>query len=178
MTDNTIRIADYDPDWPLKFQAEKARLLDVIEPYVAAIEHMGSTAVPGLAAKPVIDIMVCVRTLAEADAHCIEPIVALGYEYVPRFEDEMPFRRYFRKDNAAGRRSHQIHLVEIGGEFWERHLLFRDYLRAHPEAAREYEALKSDLAPQFSNVNEYAEAKGVFVRSIEAKARQWKSKPC
>ncbi len=170
-----IIIADYDPNWPARFEAEKARLLAVIGPWTAGIEHMGSTAVPGLGAKPVIDILIGVRALVEADAHCIEPINGLDYAYVPEYEKEMPYRRYFRKRNADRTRAYNIHLVEIGGEFWERHLLFRDYLRAHPDAAKAYEQLKRKLAPQFTDGNEYASAKTDFIRAMEAKAWAWKA---
>jgi len=130
--------------------------------------------VPGLAAKAVIDILVGTRSLAEADAHCIAPVIALGYEYVPKFELEMPYRRYFRRPAAAGNLAHHIHLVENGSEFWERHLLFRDYLRAHPPTAREYEQLKRELAPRFDDANDYAEAKTEFIGAVEARAREWR----
>ena len=119
-------------------------------------------------------MLVGVRTLADADAHCIKPICELGYEYVPEFEAVMPFRRYFRRLADGKSDSHHIHLVEQGSDFWERHLLFRDYLRAHPERAREYEQLKRRLAPQFSDVNDYAEAKTEFIRAAEARARDWR----
>jgi GrpB-like predicted nucleotidyltransferase (UPF0157 family) len=169
-----IVVVDYDSRWPAMFEAERARLLEVVGDWVAGIEHIGSTSVPGLAAKPVIDILIGVRALAEADAHCIEPICGLGYEYVPEFETVMPFRRYFRRLTPDGNHTHHIHLVEKESDFWERHLLFRDYLRAHPERAREYEALKRRLAPQFSDVNDYAEAKTAFIRAAEIQAAQWR----
>jgi GrpB-like predicted nucleotidyltransferase (UPF0157 family) len=157
------------------FEDEKARLMALVGEWVADIQHIGSTSVPGLGAKPVIDILIGVRSLADADAHCLQPIVSLGYEYVPAYEAGMPYRRFFRKNDAQGERTHHIHLVEIGGEFWERHLVFRDYLRAHPEAAKDYERLKRELAPRFTNGNDYAEAKTDFIRSVEAAAWRWKA---
>jgi GrpB-like predicted nucleotidyltransferase (UPF0157 family) len=169
-----IRIADYDPRWPAMFEAERARLLNVICDWVTGIEHIGSTSVPGLAAKPVIDMLVGVRALDDADSHCIGPICDLGYEYVSEFESVMPYRRFFRRDDDDGQRTHQIHLVEQGTDFWQRHLLFRDYLRAHSEQARSYEQLKRRLAPQFSDVNDYAEAKTEFIRAAERRARDWR----
>jgi GrpB-like predicted nucleotidyltransferase (UPF0157 family) len=170
----TIRLDDYDAQWPAMFLDERERLFVAVRASVSGIEHIGSTSVPGLAAKPVIDMLVGVRALAEADTHCIAPICDLGYEYVPEFESVMPYRRYFRRDDGDGHRSHQIHLVEQGGDFWRRHLLFRDYLRAHPDQAREYEQLKRRLAPQFSDVNDYAEAKTEFIRAAEARADTWR----
>jgi GrpB-like predicted nucleotidyltransferase (UPF0157 family) len=156
------------------FEAERARLVVTVGDWVAGVEHIGSTAVPGLAAKPVIDILMGVRALADADSNCIEPICGLAYEYVPQFETVMPFRRYFRRLEDPTTHSHHIHLVEKRSEFWERHLLFRDYLRAHPEQAQDYEQLKRRLAPQFSDVNDYAEAKTEFIRAAEARAGEWR----
>jgi GrpB-like predicted nucleotidyltransferase (UPF0157 family) len=170
----TIIIVDYDPRWPAMFEEERAQLLNVVGNWVLDIEHVGSTSVPGLAAKPVIDMLIAVRALAAADAHCIEPICGLGYEYIRDFETVMPFRRYFRRLTDEQNHTHHIHLVEKGSEFWERHLLFRDYLRAHSERAREYEQLKLRLAPQFSDLNDYAEAKTDFIRAAERQARQWR----
>jgi GrpB-like predicted nucleotidyltransferase (UPF0157 family) len=167
-----IRIGNYNPRWPAMFEAERVRLVSVVGDWVDGIEHIGSTSVPGLAAKPVIDILMGVRTLADADSNCIEPVRGLGYEYVPQFETVMPFRRYFRRLTPDGIHSHHIHLVEKESDFWERHLLFRDYLRAHPECAREYEQLKRRLAPQFSDVNDYAAAKTAFIRATEQMARK------
>jgi GrpB-like predicted nucleotidyltransferase (UPF0157 family) len=163
-----ITVAPYDPRWPAAFESERDRVLAVCL-LIRAIEHIGSTSVLGLAAKAVIDIMPGVASLADTDA-CVGPIKALGYEYVPQFQDELPERRFFRRD-TDGARSHHIHLVVEGGEFWERHPLFRDYLRSHPETAQAYAALKRELAAQYYDMNDYAEAKGDFVRGIEAQAR-------
>jgi len=92
-----IVIVDYEAQWPAAFEAERAKLAAALGENVVAVEHIGSTSIEGLAAKPIIDIMIAVRSLADADAHCIEPIVALGYEYCPQFEAMMPYRRYFRR---------------------------------------------------------------------------------
>lgn len=162
-----IVIAPYDPAWPAMFEAEKAQILKAIGLWLEAVEHVGSTAVPGLGAKPVIDIMAGVRSLDEA-VHCIGPLEALDYEYVPEFEDEMPYRRYFRKD-TEGTRSHQIHMVVPGGEFWLRHLAFRDHLRAHPADRDAYHALKVALAERHvDDVGAYTDDKTDFIRGIEA----------
>jgi GrpB-like predicted nucleotidyltransferase (UPF0157 family) len=169
-----IIIVDYDPCWPAMFEKERARLQSSIGDWMNAIEHIGSTSVPGLAAKPVIDILVGVRALGDADTHCIAPIVNLGYEYVPEFENVMPYRRFFRRSATDGLRSHQIHLVEKDTDFWHRHLLFRDYLRTHPARAQEYAALKRHLAPQFTDVNDYADAKTDFIRATEGLAAKWR----
>ena len=97
------------------------------------------------------------------------PMEGMGYEYVPEFEDKFPERRYFRK-TTNGKRTHQIHMVEIGTDFWKRHLAFRDHLRTHPESANEYAALKKELAKQFENDREgYTNAKSEFIETILTK---------
>ena len=166
----TVVIVDCDPRWPAMFEEEKVRILATIGPHVVAVEHIGSTAVPGLAAKPIIDILVGIRWLHDARL-CIGPLAAIGYEYVPEYEDELPERRYFRKGPPGGR-THHVHMVEVMSDFWDRHLRFRDYLRAHPEEARRYDALKRKLAAKFGADREaYTNAKAEYVRSVEAKAR-------
>jgi GrpB-like predicted nucleotidyltransferase (UPF0157 family) len=163
-----IEVVDYDATWPRQFEEERRRILAAIGRYVAEVEHIGSTAVAGLAAKPIIDILVGLRSLADA-ANCINPLTGLGYEYVPEFEAELPERRYFRRVEPRPR-THHIHMVENTSEFWRRQLLFRDYLRAHPEDARAYELLKRDLVSRFEVGRDYAAAKSVFISAILDKA--------
>lgn len=163
-----ITISDYSPTWLQMFAEEKMRLQKILL-VSAVVEHIGSTSVSGLAAKPIIDIMVGLADFAQADA-LVPSVQSLGYEYVSKFEVEMPFRRYFRKDKATVR-THQIHMVALDSEFWRRHLAFRDYLKAHPSIAAEYAALKRKLAEQeWTDVNDYADAKTKFIQSIEARA--------
>lgn len=166
---NPVIIADYDTRWPGLFDQEKVRITEALGEMVAAVEHVGSTAVPGLAAKPILDILVGVAGPGNLD-RCVAPLVALGYEYVPAFEMSAPNRRYFRRSDAQGRRTHHIHAVPHGTRFWRRHLLFRDYLRQHPESARAYGELKRRLAADTPTGREYTFAKSAFVRSIEAQA--------
>ena len=169
-TDPVI-VVPYDEAWPSLFFAERTRIEAAIGPWVEEIEHVGSTAVPGLAAKPVIDIMVGVKSLDDSPI-LVERLVGIGYEYVPEFERILPFRRYFRK-MQEGRRTHQIHLVErSNAEWWDRHLLFRDYLRAHPEAAEEYSRLKYDLSLRFGEDRvAYTDAKTDFISEVVRRAR-------
>lgn len=105
---------------------------------------IGSTAVPGLAGKPIIDITAGLRRLSDARL-CIDPLASLGYVYVPEYEVDLPERRYFRK-GPPDRRTHHLHKVEEASESWERYLLFRDHLRTHRATAQEYEALRRRLA--------------------------------
>lgn len=166
-----IEITDYDPAWPRLFEEEKARILETIGPWVVAVEHVGSTAVPGLGAKAIIDIMAGIRDLSEAP-NCIGRLEGLGYEYRPDLEVEMPERRYFRKFDSLGVRSHHLHMVEDTSDFWGRHLAFRDYLRSRPDQAERYYRLKKELASRFgSDRIGYTEAKTEFIEGALTRAR-------
>ena len=157
-------VVPYDPRWPELFERERA-VLSAVLPAGARIEHVGSTAVPGLAAKPIIDIMVGVSDLAEVETR-IHAIESLGYTYVPKYEAELPERRYFRRPSAHPR-THHLHCVREGGDFWARHLAFRDRLRADAALAERYGSLKRDLADRFrADRRGYAEAKGPFIRDV------------
>lgn len=164
-----IVIADYNPRWPQLYEEERARIVAAIGQWLLDIQHVGSTSVPGLAAKPVVDIMPGVRSLGD-DKHFIAPLEALGYEHVPAYQDEIPDRRYFRR--GVPRQFH-VHVVELGGDFWVRHIAFRDYLRAHPGTAAEYEALKRKLAAQFGEDRlGYVHAKTDFITAVERLAME------
>ena len=163
-----VEIADYDPAWPAAFERERDLIADALADLALAIEHVGSTAVPGLGAKPIIDITVGVHRLGEGEK-CVRPMESLGYEH--RGEAGIPGRLYFSKPTTRPR-THQLHIVEYGGDFWQRHILFRDYLREHPEAAREYCELKVRLAARFGDDRiAYTEAKSEFIESALIRAR-------
>lgn len=152
------------------YEEESQRILNATGDLLVTIEHIGSTAVPGLAAKPIIDLMAAVRRLTDAE-ECIEPLQTVGYEYVAEYNEIMPERRYFRK-GPPERRTHHLHIVEFTGDFWTRHLLFRDYLRAHPKEAQEYCRLKKDLSAKYRTDREgYTEAKASFIESVISKAQ-------
>jgi GrpB-like predicted nucleotidyltransferase (UPF0157 family) len=161
-----VYVVAYDPQWPRLYEEEHARIVAVLAGLIDGIEHVGSTAVPGLDAKPVIDIMVGVAGREDGE-RCVAPLEGLGYEYLGEYG--IPGRLYFRRGVP---RSHQIHMVEKDGEFWERLLLFRDFLRTHSDAVEEYQQLKRELATRFRDDREaYTEAKTAFIRSVEAQAR-------
>lgn len=166
-----VSIVEYRPQWREAFDDEKRLIQAGLGEVSAKIEHIGSTAVDGLAAKPIIDILIGLPDFSIADQ--LVPIIkSLGYEYFKKYEDEMPYRRYFAK-NSDEMRTHQIHMVEFNSEFWVRHLLFRDYLRQNPEIMNEYAALKKQLAErEWVDVNEYADAKTEFIKYIENKAKE------
>jgi GrpB-like predicted nucleotidyltransferase (UPF0157 family)/cytidylate kinase len=170
MTERVI-LVPYDPDWPRRFEEERGVLAAVFSGTEAVIEHVGSTAVPGLGAKPVIDVMIGVRALAEVEAR-IPELEAAGYEYVPEHEQQLPNRRYFHKPRHKPRTVH-LHCVVKGSDFWIQHLAFRDYLRAHPDTASAYYDLKRDLASRMPR-SEYTEAKSSFIQTAVASALQEK----
>ena len=133
------------------------------------IEHIGSTAIPGLAAKPTIDILIGIRNL-EGAGRIIPLLQSAGYVYVPEFELDMPERRYFYKGRKVEDDFH-LHMVEAGSPFWKRHLAFRDHLRAHPDEVKAYEELKLALAKKFRDDRDgYTEAKTEFITRIEKAA--------
>lgn len=130
-----------------------------------SIEHVGSTAVPGLGAKPIIDIMLGVSALPEVESR-IAQLEWRGYEYVPEYEAQLPERRYFVKPPTRPRSFH-LHCVVRGSDFWRSHIEFRDYVREHPETAAAYLELKQDLAARYRTDRvAYTEGKSAFINSI------------
>ena len=160
---NHVSIVPYDSDWPHRFAEERRVLAGVFAGRNAEIEHIGSTAVPGLGSKPVIDILIGVPALVEVEDR-IPALEAAGYEYVPKYERQFPDRRYFRKPRFGPRAFH-VHCVVKGSDSWTRHLAFRDYLRTHPESAAAYYSLKRELATRVSK-EDYPEAKSPFIEGV------------
>lgn len=167
----SVVIVEYDATWPARFDVERARLRHLLRPLSLRIEHIGSTAVPGLAAKPIIDIMIGCASLAEFQPF-IAALEADDWRYVLKYEDVMPFRRFLGKP-AAGERRFNLHVVEVGCDFWREHLLFRDHLRRNAETAATYERLKRELAAKHSSDREaYTDAKGPFICSVVEAAKR------
>ena len=151
-----VVISDYDPAWPEEFRREAAAIARILGDNLTAIHHIGSTAVPGLAAKPIIDIMPVVRSLGAVDGSRAA-LESLGYEYLGEFG------------------THQVHVFAQGDAVnITRHLAFRDFLRAHPDVCAEYAALKRELAARYPyDIDAYCEGKEAFVRRFEAAALAW-----
>jgi GrpB-like predicted nucleotidyltransferase (UPF0157 family) len=161
-----IQIMDYDPEWRVRYERERDRILAELGKRIVDIEHIGSTAVAELPAKPVIDIMPGVPASADIH-HCIDGMQRLGYEYVP--DDTIPDRLFFRRGYPE--RKLHVHVVEKDGDFWRRHIAFRDYLRAHRDVADEYAVLKRKLAEQYPHDSlAYTDGKTEFILGIEEKA--------
>lgn len=164
---NPIRIVGYDPNWPVLFEQEKRRLLSLLGTVVRDIQHFGSTSIPGLAAKPILDLLGAVRTLDDIPS-CTQPLRTLGYEdasvYLGGWAIED--RRLFCK-GPYNEGTHHLHLVQFGSETWVQNLRFRDYLRAHPEAVAEYIQVKAQLANRYQNdIDGYTDGKTAFIRAI------------
>jgi GrpB-like predicted nucleotidyltransferase (UPF0157 family) len=163
----TVRVVPYDPAWADLYDAEVARLSTILAAHGVSLvlEHTGSTAVPGLAAKPIIDILAS-RHDEELRERYIAALEAAGYSY--RGEQGIPGRDFFRRGEP---RKYHVHLNRIGSPFWKEHLAFREYLRAHPEAAAAYASLKHELAARHPRNREaYIDGKSDFVSEILAKA--------
>jgi GrpB-like predicted nucleotidyltransferase (UPF0157 family) len=175
-----ISIVPYDPNWPRMFAEERIHLLGCLpREMIGRIEHFGSTAVPGLAAKPIVDMLVEVRSLEETRSRIVPILESQYYDYFwrpTRGDDGPPFYAWFIKRDANGVRTHHIHMVESDFEHWNR-LLFRDYLIEHPRAAKEYEALKLRLAGDYANDRvAYTNAKTDYVARVTQVAKEYYSR--
>jgi GrpB-like predicted nucleotidyltransferase (UPF0157 family) len=169
-----IEVVAYDPRWPLRYQRERDRIAAGLGENAVAIEHVGGTAVPGLPAKPVIDIMVGVPDIERA-GQAVAGLINLGYQYVPELESQLPERRYFRRGTPE---THHVHMVAVSSDFWEEHLLFRDYLRTHPQAAEEFGKLKRGLANRFRfDRDAYRAGKVPFIDTVVDAARREAGRP-
>ncbi|MCI0388939.1 MAG: GrpB family protein [Acidobacteria bacterium] len=156
-----VILVHYNSEWERLFAEEKDRLQATIGDYVIDIQHVGSTSIPGIVAKPIIDIGIAVNNYEEASI-CIGPMERLGYEY--RGENGIPRRHYFVKGSP---RTHHIHVVEMASHDWQTLVLFRDYLLAYPEIAQKYAVLKLRLADEFRNDREaYQQGKGEFIQNV------------
>ena len=161
----TFVVSPYSPEWPKLFEAIREELLLAFSPTVVAIEHIGSTSVRGLAAKPVIDVVLGAGSLADIESR-IKPLGDLGYAYVSKYEDELPMRRYFVKSPADSLRIH-VHGVEHGSRLWQEHLAFRDALRADEGLRSRYQDLKLRLSEEFAHdKSAYTAAKSPFIQSV------------
>ena len=167
-----IVLVPYDPAWPGAFAREAAGLTDSLGDVLLSVEHIGSTSIPGLAAKPVIDILAVVERVDALDTRSTS-FEALGYQVMGEFG--IAGRRYFRKDDADGRRTHQVHAYSLGADEVTRHLNFRDYLRAHEAVAEGYLSLKKALIDRcVDDMPCYSDGKTDFIRDIERQAVIWR----
>lgn len=165
-----IKVVSYDPLWQQKFVHEAEKIKNILGELLVDIHHIGSTAVPDLEAKPIIDILPIVTCIESVDLLNTQ-FEKLGYEWMDEFG--IPGRRYLRKGGTN--RTHHVHIFsQANPKDIIRHLAVRDYLRSHPMEAKEYGKLKKTLAQKFPNDNDgYCDGKDIFVKELERKAVTW-----
>jgi GrpB-like predicted nucleotidyltransferase (UPF0157 family) len=166
-----IVVVPYDSSWPLKFERASQDVATALGSNLLAIHHIGSTSIPGLCAKPVIDMLVVVAELSRVDQRSND-MQALGYQAIGDFGIEG--RRYFRRDDSSGRRTDQVHAFAEASPQIHRHLAFRDFLRSHPSIADQYGELKQRLAAAHPHDMEaYMDGKDDFIRQMQSRALDW-----
>jgi GrpB-like predicted nucleotidyltransferase (UPF0157 family) len=164
-----VIVVPHDPAWADAFARESKAVAVALGELHLAVHHIGSTAIPGRHAKPIIDMLAVVSSIAEVDGRCAQ-LQALGDVGLDEFG--IRGRRYFREAHAAGNRTHQIHAFETGSPQIERHLAFRDFMRAHGEYAHQYAALKRRLAElHCDDIEAYMDGKDPFIKQMDAKPR-------
>lgn len=158
-----VRLSSYSPEWADAFEEEKRLLVDAVGNYIIDIQHIGSTAIPDMIAKPIIDIGIAIEDFDEGK-RCIEPIESLGYIY--KGENGIPRRHYFVKGDPT---SYHLHIVEHKSEEWRKNIIFRDALRTDKDLANDYAKLKIKLAEKFKNDRvAYTDGKTEFVLNVLA----------
>lgn len=172
MTRRRVEVVPYNPEWKTLFEKEKQVLESIFEPAKVEIHHIGSTSVPGLSAKPIIDIMLAADSLERVEK-ATPAIEAAGYE--AKGENGIPGRRYFQKHDENGIRKVHLHSFEKGSHQLYRHLVFRDYLRAHPSEASRYAEVKEAAAQKYEyDIESYIAEKSPIVKEMEHRAMQWR----
>jgi GrpB-like predicted nucleotidyltransferase (UPF0157 family) len=164
-----VVVVPYDPQWPIAYLLEAACLKEVFDSQLVSIHHIGSTAIGGMAAKPVIDIMIEVVDIDEVDR--LNDAMA-GEGYIPRGEYGIPGRRFFIKPGEE-ERTHHVHVFQSGSSHLERHLNFRDYMRTHPREAEAYSRIKLELAAAHPDIEQYMDGKDAFIKEADRRAEAW-----
>jgi GrpB-like predicted nucleotidyltransferase (UPF0157 family) len=168
-----VEVVPHGPSWRDAFEAEARYVAAALGENVVAVHHIGSTAIPNIYSKPVVDLLVEVRDIDEVDGRS-SAMESLGYEVMGEYG--IPGRRYFRKDNREGIRTHHVHAFETGSAEAERHLAFRDYMIAHPSDAQRYSELKRKLAEEHpQSPDGYMDGKDGFIKEMERRAARWRA---
>lgn len=171
--DASVEVVDHDGSWGTQFEAEAQELRNVLAPVGPRVEHIGSTAVPGIPAKPTIDVLVLVDDVEDVLVYR-DALKALGYEYRPASLTSSDDQLFFRKVAASGKRTHHLHVVARRSPKGHEYLAFRDYLRTHGSEARAYAALKLDLAERFATERmRYVDEKARYVDELMERVRAW-----
>ncbi|MBS1953292.1 MAG: GrpB family protein [Cyanobacteria bacterium SZAS-4] len=168
---NVIVVVPHNPNWAAAYEREATALIEIFGDALIDVHHIGSTSIPNIYAKPIIDVLVETSDLNAIDSKS-PAMTARGYEAMGEFG--LPGRRYFRRDDAQGVRTHHVHVFEKGSKSAVRHLAFRDYMIAHPESAQLYCALKRELAPRCgTDMEKYMDGKDPFIKETEVVALEW-----
>ena len=163
-----VEVVEHNPEWQNLFQIESQRVADTLSHNVVAIHHIGSTSIPHIYAKPIIDLLVEVNDINKVD-NSNSSMESIGYQAMGEFG--IVDRRYFRKNNSSGVRTHHVHVFETNSSEIKRHLAFRDYMIAHQTEAQQYSDLKRELAKQFpEDIESYMDGKNEFIKQIDRKA--------
>ena len=166
-----IRVVQYDHSWPAIYELERERITAVLRNEIVTTHHIGSTSIPGMSAKPIIDLLLEVKEITKIDDYNSE-MIELGYE--PRGELGLPGRRYFSREEPNDVRTHHIHAYQSDNIELERHLAFRDFMIAHPADAKIYAELKIVLARRFQwDVDGYISGKHLYMERMEKVALDW-----
>jgi len=162
-----VEVVSYNPNWKEMYKEESGKVKNILSDIIIDIHHIGSTAITGIKAKPVIDILVEVKDIEGVDQYN-HKMKELGYEVMGEYG--IPKRRFFRK--GGDKRTHHIHIFQVGNEEIERHIKFKEYLIAHPDKAREYSRLKEELANKYTyDVDNYTNRKSDFIQEIDRKVK-------
>lgn len=168
-----VEVVPHDLKWRESFELESKSVANALGENIVAVHHIGSTAIPSIYAKPIIDLLVEVKDITKVDGQS-SAMELLGYAVMGEFG--IPSRRFFSKDNQESVRTHHIHTFEIASAQIERHLAFRDYLRSHPESAQQYSQLKRELARKYpQSIDRYMDGKDALIKEIDRKAAQWRT---
>jgi len=166
-----VTVVPYDPQWPAAFERSSREVMAALGESLLVIHHIGSTSIPGIHAKPIIDMLAVATNLRHVDEYAPR-MQEIGYEAMGEFG--ISGRRYFRRDNLAGVRTEQVHIFAAESPHVSRHLAFRDFLRSHPNLAQEYSQLKQRLASEYPcDIEAYMDGKDAFIRQAEARALEW-----
>jgi len=166
-----VEVVPHNSEWQNLFQTEAKAIAKILKPNSVEIYHIGSTSIPSIYAKPIIDILVAVEDIDRVDSQN-RSMENLGYRAKGEFG--ISGRRFFRKDNSEGKRTHHVHIFATNSVQISRHLAFRDYLTAHPLLAQQYSDLKCELAQKYPHdINSYMDGKDGFIKDIDRQAAKW-----
>ena len=164
-----VEVVSYNPNWKEMYKEESGKVKNILSDIIIDIHHIGSTAIPGIKAKPVIDMLVEVKDIEAVDQYN-HKMEEFGYEVMGEYG--IPKRRFFRK--GGDKRTHHIHIFQVGNEEIERHIDFKKYLIAYPDKAREYSKLKEKLTNKYTyDVENYTNGKSDFIKEIDRKVKLW-----